>query len=172
MSLQTDRIFIYALNANTELTELLGAKAATPTTGEVKARIFTTAIPRAYYPNVEAFVEPVDNCPLPYVIVTFDGLTNEGHTKDDTYDGGEDKVQVSVEVAAESREDVATITEMVRQTMNDFVRNYEPPVPPSEEEDLTPLIPCGWDFTAGPVSYDMNKPCYWQSLVYQCDTNV
>ena len=170
MSLQTDRIFIHALNANTELTAMLGAQAATPTTEEVKARIFTTAIPRAYYPNLEAFVEPQDNCPLPYLIVSFDGLTNDGQTKDDPYDGGWDKVQVSVEIAALSREEVATISEIVRQTMNDFVRNYTPPVPPSEEEDLTPLIPSGWDFSAQAVQYDLNKPCYWQPLVYQCDT--
>jgi hypothetical protein len=171
MSLQTDRVFIYALNNNSELTELLGAKEAQGQKPAVKPRIFTTAIPRSYYPNVDAFVEPVDNCPLPYLIVTFDGLTNDSETKDDTYDGGEDRVQISVEIAAEAREDVAEIAELVRSTMNDFVHDYEPPQSETEE-DLSPLIPSGWNFSAQAVQYDMNKPCYWQALVYACDTNV
>lgn len=178
MSLQTDRIFIAAIQSDSTLAAKLGAKAATATTEAVKPRLFTTAIPRAYYPNVDAFVEPVDNCPLPYVIVTFDGLQNDGFTKDDDYEGSTDKVQVSIEIAAESRDDLATLAEEVRQTVKTFMVNYTPPAPApngsatEQEEDLTPLIPVDWDFTASAVQYDMNKPCYWQALIYACDTNV
>ena len=171
MSLQTDRIFIAAIQSDSTLAEKLGAKAATATTEAVKPRLFTTAIPRAYYPNVEAFVEPVDNCPLPYIIVTFDGLQNDGFTKDDDYEGSTDMVQVSIAIAAESRDDLATLAEEVRQTVKTFMVNYTPPIEP-EEEDLSSLIPVDWDFTASAVQYDMNKPCYWQALVYSCDTNV
>ena len=167
MSLQTDKIFFYALKGNSQLAEMLGAEPATETTDATEPRIFTTAIPRAYYANVEAFVEPVDNCKLPYIIVSFDGLVNNSQTKDDPYQGGDDQVQVSVEIAAESREEVAEIAELVRATMNAFVRDY---TPVEGEEDLTPLIPYGWDFSAQRVAYDLFKPCYWQPLIYSCDT--
>ena len=82
MSLQTDKIFFYALKGNSQLAEMLGAEPATETTEATEPRIFTTAIPRAYYANVEAFVEPVDNCKLPYIIVSFDGLVNNRKQKD------------------------------------------------------------------------------------------
>lgn len=156
MSLQTDRIFIYALTHNTELYNAVGK------------RIFSTAIPRAYYTNVDAFFEQ-ENCPTPYLIVTFDGLANELDTKDDDYDGGTDRVNVSVEIAANSREELASLAESVRSTMDDFVRDYEPV---QGEEDLTALIPSGWDFSAQAVQYDMAKPCYWQTLTYMCDTDI
>ncbi|MBQ5756867.1 MAG: hypothetical protein IIV88_06385 [Erysipelotrichaceae bacterium] len=66
MSLQTDIIFVKALRANADLMKQLAA-------GDV----YNTAIA---LPD-----EDLDNAPLPYVIVSFDGLTNDVETKDDPF---------------------------------------------------------------------------------------
>ena len=78
MSLLTDIIFVKALRAD----ETLMAKLAA---GDVYNT--TIALPD----------EDLDNAPLPYVIVSFDGLTNEVETKDDPYEGDSDNVTISVE---------------------------------------------------------------------------
>ena len=64
MSLLTDIIFVKALRADENLMAQLPA-------GDV----YNTAIA---LPD-----EDLDNAPLPYIIVSFDGLTNDVETKDD-----------------------------------------------------------------------------------------
>ena len=67
MSLQTDIVFVKALRSNATLVQQLPA-------GDV----YNTAIP---LPDEEA-----ENAPLPYVIVSFDGLNNQDTTKDSSYE--------------------------------------------------------------------------------------
>ena len=69
MSLATDSIFITALQSNTDLLEALGYVEATETSEGAPARLYCTAIP---LPDEDA-----NNVPVPYIIVTFDGLTND-----------------------------------------------------------------------------------------------
>ena len=161
MSLQTDRIFFEALNADATLAEILGAKAATDTEEAVPPRLYNTAIP---LPDEDA-----DNVPAPYVIVTFDGLTNDESTKD-SYEGDTDMVQIGIEVAALTRPQLAQLTEMVRRDVRTFFKNYAPAAG-EESEDLSPLIPFDYRLTASAISYDGYKPAFWQVLFYQCDTN-
>lgn len=140
MSLITDKVFYNALLSNNELVDM------------VSGRIENTSIP---VPDDELLNEPV-----PYIIITYDGMQNDGFTKDNSYEGDTDYVQVSIEVAAEDRETLGNIMETIRNTV---VRYFE------DGGDV--LTPNSYTLTAGQVSYDPDKPCYSQTLQYNCDTN-
>ena len=145
MSLQTDIIFIKALREDENLMAQLPA-------GDV----YNTAIA---LPD-----EDLDNAPLPYVIVSFDGLTNEVETKDDPYDGDSDNVTISIEIAATTRPELGELAEEVRRQIHQYFADAD-----HTDEDAD-LIPDDYQFSASRVNYDSMKPCYWQTLTYQCDT--
>lgn len=151
MSLKTDIVFVRALQSDAVLMNELAAK-----------DVYNTSIA---LPDVD-----LDNAPLPYVIVSFDGLTNDVTTKDSSYEGDIDRVQIGIEVAATTRPRLAEIVESVRVTVREFVEGYTPPV--GDDEDLSDLIPIDYTFSADPVGYDADKPCYFQTLRYNCDTKV
>ena len=144
MSLATDSIFITALQSNSELLEALGYD---PETGE-PARLYCTAIP---LPDEDA-----DNVQVPYVIVTFDGLTNDQGTKDDRYESEYDTVNIGVEVTARNINELHDLTQMVRDTILSYLR-----------ENDTAIM--DYNFAAQQIQFDSLKPCYWQVLTYQCD---
>lgn len=144
MSLATDSIFITALQSNGDLMEALGYDAQT---GE-PARLYCTAIP---LPDEDA-----DNVPVPYVIVTFDGLTNDHGTKDDRYESEYDTVNIGVEVTARNINELHDLTQMVRDTILSYLR-----------ENDTAIM--DYNFAAQQIQFDSLKPCYWQVLTYQCD---
>ena len=147
MSLQTDIIFVKALRANANLMALLAA-------GDV----YNTAIA---LPD-----EDLDNAPLPYVIVSFDGLTNDVETKDDPYEGDSDAVTISIEIAAKTRTELGRLAEAVRHQVHDYFVNDD------QTDDDSDLVPLDYQFSAQAVNYDQMKPCYWQVLNYQCDVNA
>ena len=148
MGLSTDSIFIDALKSNAELLTTLGQKDGKP------ARLYGTAIA---LPDDDA-----ENVPVPYVIVTFDGLTNMNQTKDDEYESNYDQVQIGVECAAATLKDLHVLTQSVRQTILSYMRrHYE--LGNAEVENYL--------LTADAIQYDSLKPCYWQTLRYQCDVN-
>ena len=151
MSLKTDIIFVRALRSNDELMEQLPA-------GDVYNT--TIAMPE----------QDAENAPLPYIIVTYDGMQNEGFTKDNSYEGDTDHVQISIEVTAENREQLGDLMQAVRTTVVSFFDGYTPPADP-KAEDLTQLIPEHYTLSASAVGYDPDKPCYYQTLNYNCDTN-
>ena len=136
MSLATDSIFVDALQSNAALVERVGG------------RIYGTAIP---LPDEDA-----DNVPVPYLIVTFDGMNNDAGTKDNMYESNYDRVNIGVEVVGETLTKLHEVAQAVRDTIwNYFVNNR------TAVEDYT--------FTADAIQYDSLKPCYWQTLRYQCD---
>ena len=144
MSLATDSIFIQALQSNSELLEELGYDEQT---GE-PARLYCTAIP---LPDEDA-----ENVPVPYVIVTFDGLTNDQGTKDDRYESEYDTVNIGVEVIARNINELHELTQMVRDAILSYLR-----------ENDTAIM--DYNFAAQQIQFDSLKPCYWQMLTYQCD---
>ena len=144
MSLATDSIFITALQSNGDLMEALGYDAQT---GE-PARLYCTAIP---LPDEDA-----ENVPVPYVIITFDGLTNDQCTKDDRYESEYDTVNIGVEVTARNINELHDLTQMVRDTILSYLR-----------ENDTAIM--DYNFAAQQIQFDSLKPCYWQMLTYQCD---
>ena len=137
MSLATDSIFIEAIHSDTSLMQ------------KIEGRLYGTAIG---LPDEEA-----DNVPVPYIIVTFDGLTNDTDTKDDRYETDYDKVEIGVEVTARTLDELHDLTQTVRDTILSYLRSRTTAV----DEYL---------FTAEGIQYDSMKPCYWQVLRYQCDT--
>ena len=148
MSLATDSIFTTALQSNSDLMATLGYVAPTLTDKGKPARLYGTAIP---LPD-----EDLDNVPVPYVIVTFDGLNNDAGTKDDRYESEYDRVNIGVEVTGKTLEDLHGLTQMVRDTvLGYFCANH------TNVEDYT--------FSADAIQYDSLKPCYWQTLRYQCE---
>ena len=136
MGLSTDSIFITALRASQELTQAVGG------------RIYGTAIP---LPDEDA-----DNVPPPYLIVTFDGLTNDAATKDDPYESDNDQVNIGIEITAKNRSALAALASAVRSTIHSYMLEQT-----TDIED--------YQFSAEAVQYDQYKPCYWQTLRYQCD---
>lgn len=139
MSLATDSIFIVAIQSNPALMERIGG------------RLYSTAIP---LPDEDA-----DNVPLPYIIVTFNGLNNQDQTKDDVYEGSYDTVNIGVEVIGETINDLHELTQAVRDTILSYFREHETAI-----EDYT--------FGAQAIQFDSMKPCYWQVLTYQCDVEI
>lgn len=148
MSLQTDIIFVKALRSNAELMAQLPA-------GDV----YNTAIA---LPDEDA-----DNAEVPYIIVSYDGLNNQDSTKDSSFDGLTDMVTVGIEIAAKTRPQLAELAIMVRNTIRDYFRQH---VLLRDDEDYE-LIPNSYQLQAQQVQYDSLKPCYWQQLAYQCDTD-
>ena len=149
MSLITDVIFVKALRSNDELIEQLPA-------GDV----YNTAIA---LPEAEA-----DNADVPYIIVSFDGLQNQDQTKDDDFEAESDSVQIGVTICAETRPQLGELAKAVRQTVREYFREHHG----DDNDNDFALIPEDMTLQAGGVQYDSLKPCYWQQLTYQCDTNI
>lgn len=137
MSLALDSLFITAISADTTIMQTIGS------------RLYSTAIP---LPDEEA-----ENVPVPYVIVTFDGLTNDQGTKDDPYESTNDQVNIGIEVTAANRQALADLTKTIRKTIHEYFMENE-------------TVVDDYQLTAQAVQYDAWKPCYWQTLRYQCDT--
>lgn len=148
MSLQTDSIFVKALRAESSLIVQLPA-------GDV----FNTAIA---LPDDQA-----ENVKPPYIIVSFDGLDNESSTKDSSFNGITDIVTIGIEIVAETRPQLASLAITVRRAIAGYFQEHSTP----EAEDYA-LVPYSYDFQAQPVQYDSLKPCYWQKLIYRCETDI
>lgn len=149
MSLLTDIIFVKALRSNAELIERLPA-------GDV----YNTAIA---LPDEEA-----ENAPLPYIIVSFDGLNNQDTTKDDAFESESDSVQIGITICTGEREELGEMAVAVRTTIREYFREH---YGDTTDEDFA-LIPNDITLNAQGVQYDSMKPCFWQVLNYQCDTDV
>ena len=145
MSLITDKIFYNALRSNATLMEQVGG------------RIESTSIP---VPDDQFMNEPV-----PYIIITFDGLQNEGFTKDNNFEGDTDKVVVGIDVTANNRDELGDLVETIRQTVIEYFENV------TKGDADWPLIPTNYTFSASAIGYESMKPCYYQTLTYNCDTN-
>jgi hypothetical protein len=95
--------------------------------------------------------------------VTDDGFQNQVETKDDGWEGTEDRVSVGVEVAAESPQDVKSLIKMVRQAVASYIgQMYD------DGEDIPELD----SLSSDGLAWDWTKPCYYQRLTYQCITNT
>ena len=152
MSLATDSIFVTALQSNSDLLEKLTEYI------DEDDNIQYDETPRLYGTAISLPDEDADNVPVPYVIVTFDGLTNDQGTKDDIYESPYDTVDIGVEVTAKTLDDLHTLTKMVRDTILSYLRTNDTAIE-------------YYQFGAQKIQYDSLKPCYWQVLTYQCNVN-
>lgn len=144
MSLQTDLIFIRALRER---------KAIMTATG---GRIYGTAIP---LPDADA-----DKVAVPYVVVMFDGLANDPETKDEGFEGEEDTVTVRVLFTGRTNEEIHALSEAIRGAVRNFFEGV------AEDDAEYGLVPESYVMKADRIEYDPQKPCYFQSLVYECVT--
>lgn len=143
MSLITDSIFVSAIGSSPELMTMIGS------------RLYGTAIP---LPDEDA-----DNVAVPYVIVTYDGMTNEGQSKDWQYEGDSDQVNIGVLAVATTLSDLHALTSLLRQTIRGYFEDHE-------GEAGFEQVPEDYQISASGIAYDPIKPCYYQTLNYQCDT--
>lgn len=144
MSLQTDKIFIRALNSSPAILKAVGG------------RIYGTAIP---LPDADA-----DKVPVPYVIVMFDGMKNDLESKDEGYEGEEDTVTVSILLTAPTNAGIHTLGEAIRTAVRTFFEGIA-----SDDAEYA-LVPESYTLTASRIEYDSQKPCYYQELTYECTT--
>ena len=151
MSLATDSIFVSALKSNSDLLEKLTESIDDDGTTVIDET------PRLYGTAIGLPDDDAENVPVPYVIVTFDGLTNDQGTKDDRYESEYDTVNIGVEVTAKTLDDLHDLTQMVRDTILAYLRTNDTAI-------------MDYNFAAQQIQYDSLKPCYWQVLTYQCDT--
>jgi len=140
MSLATDSIFVAAISSNSDLMDRIGS------------RLYSTAIP---LPDEDA-----DNVPVPYIIVTFDGLNNEQTTKDDPFESENDSVSIGIECAAPNRATLAELMQDIRTTVHDYM---------IEQSSSDDFVIEDYRLSADAVQYDSLKPCFWQTIRYQCD---
>lgn len=101
-----------------------------------------------------------DNTPLPNIIITDDGMQNNITTKDCVWEGAEDQVQVTVDIAAHSPTEVKDIMRKVRKAVEVYMASLG--------NEMPTLI----NLTAGELAWDWMKPCYYQPLIYQCVTKA
>ena len=141
MGLDTHEIFYRILSGNDELMEL------------TNGGIYSIAIPEP--------VEKIDSSLVPWVIITFDGLNNEEPTKDDPFESSTDTVQIGIEVAANSPDELTRLSQLVRDIIHDEFL---------QEHSAFYGIP-DYRFSAGAMQYDDITPCYFQNLNYSCSVD-
>lgn len=144
MSLQTDQIFIRALNSSPAILKA------------VDGRIYGTAIP---LPDADA-----DKVSAPYVIVMFDGMKNDLESKDEGYEGEEDTVTVSILLTDPTNAGIHALGEAIRTAVRSFFEGV------ASDDAGYALVPESYTLTASRIEYDSQKPCYYQELTYECIT--
>lgn len=103
----------------------------------------------------EVSPEEIDNTPTPCLIVVDDGLQNDDTTKDTEWESEEDRVQASVEIDADSPKEVKRLLLMVRRAIARYMAGVE------EIPELLGVQTSG-------VAWDWMKPCYHETISYQC----
>ena len=134
-------IFYDAIQADDDLMEAVG--------GRVESTCFET-------PDGDA-----DNTELPNIIVVNQGFNNNNSTKDYVWEGPEDVVQAMVDVDAKTDGEVTKLVAQVRRAIENYIlamynQGEEPP-------QLQPGYP-----SAGELTWDWMRPCYFQQITYQC----
>ena len=105
--------------------------------------------------------ETDDNTPLPNIIVTDEGFNSNGSTKDYVWEGDEDVVMASVDVAATEDGEVSELVKMVRRAISNYICAMY------ENDENAPQLQSGFPQSAG-IAWDWMKPCYYQKITYQC----
>lgn len=104
-----------------------------------------------------------DNTPLPNIIITDEGFANQQTTKDNVWEALEDRVQVGVDIAATSPDEVKRIVGMVRKAVESYVCTMYA---------SGTSIPWLESLSSDGLAWDWMKPCYYQKLTYQCVTDA
>ena len=104
-------------------------------------------------------LEDQDNTPVPYLLVMNDGFQNNVTTKDYVWEGPEDSVTATVEIAGREPREVEHLLTMVRHAVESYI------VAMSSKGEPTPQLE---GLQASQLQWDWTKPCYYQHLTYTC----
>lgn len=143
MSLVTDKFFAKALFASEDLDDMVGG------------RIYNT---------VDDEQDP-DSAEIPSVIIFNNGTINQQESKDDDVESDYDTDTITLGISAKTREQLADIVTLVRGIIREAANAFND----TDAESLGFWLE-GYNFSSSEVSYDYEKPCYWQELTYQCET--
>ena len=135
-----DELFFNAIMADADLVLAVG--------GRVESTCF------------EVSPDETDNTLLPNIIITDDGLTNQPDSKDVEWESREDRVQASVDVAAENPKQVKQLIGMVRHAIANYIQALD---------DQGEEIPYLQSVQTAGVAWDWMKPCYHDVITYTCD---
>lgn len=152
MSLRIGKAFVRTLRSSEPLMRLLGAKEDSESR-LVGARLFAVARPTQD--------EAEDR--IPYVIMMPDGITTQGSK--DGYENA-DTATVRILCVADTYEALIDLASLVRSTLADGLCYHDDAF--YETDDF---VIDDYTFSASAVSYDADKPCYFQTLTYQCFTS-
>ena len=100
-----------------------------------------------------------DNTPLPNIIVTDDGFQNQDTTKDSVWEGEDDEVQVTVDIAAKSPNEVKDLVRMVRRAVSRYIIGMY------ENHETVPELD---KLSSDGLQWDWMRPCYYQKLTFNC----
>lgn len=140
--LELDELFFNALMEDAELVLAVG--------GRIESTCF------------EVSPDEKDNTPLPCIIVTDDGLANQPTDKDVEWESSEDHVQASIEVDGRNPKEVKELVRMVRKAIATYIASLQ-----EKEEEIPTLT----SIQTNGVAWDWTKPCYHETITYQCDVN-
>ena len=101
-----------------------------------------------------------DNTPLPYIIIAEESSQNDQGTKDNVWESDVDVVNVGVIISATSPKEVKRLRRLVRRAVGSYVESMY-----GETPNLRTLSMDG-------ITWDWTKPCYYDTLHYQCDMDV
>lgn len=146
--LSTDIFFIMALKSNDELMATLPAH-----------DIYNNVA----YPDID-----MENVALPYIIVNNDGGQNLIETKDDTYESAEDRVNISVRIAAVNRKQLDELASAVRKTVYQFITDMDAQMCDGEQPEGHELKPDDYELSFSDIAYIPDKPCCQVMLYYLC----
>ena len=147
---QVDEIIYDAIKADTDLMDQL---AYVKPNGETGYAVVSTCF--------EIPPDELDNTPLPNIIITDDGFQNQQTTKDCVWEAAEDRVQVGVDVAATSPDEVKALIRQVRRAVEQYIATLY-----TQGEDIPELE----SLSSDGLAWDWMKPCYFQRLTYSCTT--
>lgn len=126
---------------------------------QADAALMTTIGGRVVSTCFEVSPDETDNTPLPNIIVTDDGFQNQDTTKDSVWEGEDDEVQVTVDIASKSPNEVKDLVRMVRRAVSRYIIGMY------ENHEVIPELD---KLSSDGLQWDWMRPCYYQKLTYNC----
>ena len=111
---------------------------------------------RIYSTCVEVPPMEDDNTQTPYIIVMEEASQNDAGTKDNVWESATDIVNVGVVISAKTPNEVKRLRWLIRQAVGVQVESMENP-------------PYLHSLSYDGVAWDWQKPCYYDTLHYQCE---
>ena len=97
-----------------------------------------------------------DNTPIPFIVIYESPSQNDTGTKDNVWESNVDIVNVGVEVNAIAPREVQRLRRRIRSAVESYMESMESP---------PYLRSISWDG----VQWDWTRPCYFDTIRYQCE---